>query len=96
MSVVALVIAPSIAMTSDGLASYNSENDTIENVEIVKEVKVEMNKNDDGTVKAVVTMVITENGEESTTYETFEGSEAEVKSNIDALKDKNMHLKTGV
>ena len=85
MSVVALVIAPSIAITSDGLASYNSENDTIENVEIVKEVKVDMNKNDDGTVKAIVTTVTTENGEESTIYQTFEGSEAEVKTRIKAL-----------
>ena len=69
MSVVALVIAPSIAINSEGLASYNIEQDTIENVEITKEVKVNMTNNDDGTVKAVVTTVTNENGEESTSYE---------------------------
>ena len=87
MSVVALVIAPSIAITSEGIAAYNSEQDAIENIEVLKEVKVEVSNNEDGTVKAVVTTVTSENGEESTAYETFEGSEAEVKANIDALKD---------
>lgn len=96
MSVVALVIAPSIAITSEGLASYNSEQDTIENTEITKEVKVKMTNNDDGTVKAVITTVTNENGEESTSYETFNGSEAEVKANIDALRGITQNFKTSV
>ena len=89
MSVVALVIAPSIAVTSDALTAYN---DNAEKVEVTKEVKVEMNKNEDGTFKAVVTTVTNENGEETTAYETFEGSEAEVKANIDALKEDGRNI----
>ncbi len=89
MSVVALVIAPSIAMTSDTLTAYN---DNTEKIEMTKEVKVEMNKNEDGTFKAVVTTVTYENGEETTAYETFEGPEAEVKANIDALKEDGRNI----
>ncbi|MDO5979647.1 sodium-translocating pyrophosphatase [Flavivirga spongiicola] len=86
MSVVALVIAPSIALSSDVVTAYVSEGNEIENVAISKEVKVEMINNDDGTVKAIVTTVTIEDGEESTSYETFNGSASEVKANIEALK----------
>ena len=88
MSVVALVIAPSIAITAEGLAAYTEEKEATELVaqNISKEVKVEMNEIEDGTFKAVVTTVINKNGEESTTYETFKGTEAEVKANVKALK----------
>ncbi len=85
MSVVALVIAPSIAITSEGLASYNSDKGAIENVNMHKEVKVKMTTNSDGTVKAVVTTITTENDEETTSYKTFSGNEEEVKANIDIL-----------
>ncbi|WP_242134439.1 sodium-translocating pyrophosphatase [Aestuariivivens marinum] len=88
MSVVALVIAPSIAMTSDTLTAYNSSTSQVE--EVSKEVKVKMTANDDGTVKAVVTTVTTKNGETFTAYETFEGTEGEVKNSIEALKT-NVH-----
>ena len=84
MSVVALVIAPSISMTSDTLTAYNSSTNQVE--EVSKEVKVKMTTNDDGTVKAVVTTVTTKNGETFTAYETFEGTESEVKISIEALK----------
>ena len=86
MSVVALVIAPSIALSSDVVTAYVSGNDQIENVEVVKNVKVEMTKNEDGTVKAIVTTNTKANGEESTQYETFEGTEEEVKTKIEALE----------
>ncbi|WP_223548984.1 sodium-translocating pyrophosphatase [Aestuariivivens sp. NBU2969] len=88
MSVVALVIAPSIAMTSDTLTAYNSSTSEVE--EVFKEVKVKMTTNDDGTVTAVVTTVTTKNGETFTAYETFEGTEGEVKNSIEALKT-NVH-----
>ncbi|WP_242130692.1 sodium-translocating pyrophosphatase [Aestuariivivens marinum] len=88
MSVVALVIAPSIAMTSDTLTAYNSSTSQVE--EVSKEVKVKMTANDDGTVTAVVTTVTTKNGETFTAYETFEGTEGEVKNSIEALKT-NVH-----
>ncbi len=86
MSVVALVIAPSIAISADSLTAYADTNNATEQVEVSKEVKVEMTKNDDGTTKAVVTTVTTKNGESSTSYETFEGAEAEVKAKVEALK----------
>ncbi|WP_370479317.1 sodium-translocating pyrophosphatase [Tamlana flava] len=89
MSVVALVIAPSIALSSDVVTAYVSENNQMENVEVVKNVKVEMTKNDDGTVKAIVTTITTKDGEKSTEYETFEGLEEEVKIKIEAL-EKNI------
>jgi K(+)-stimulated pyrophosphate-energized sodium pump len=86
MSVVALVIAPSIALDSEVVTAYVSNN-TPENIEMTREVKVEMTKNDDGTVKAIVTTVTSNNGEQSTSYETFEGAEADVKASIKALND---------
>lgn len=89
MSVVALVIAPSIALSSDVVTAYVSEN-APEKVEITKEVKVAMHNNDDGTVKAVVTTITTNNGEKSTSYETFQGGEAEVKASIAALNNKEI------
>lgn len=89
MSVVALVIAPSIALSSDVVTAYVSEN-TPEKVEITKEVKVDMHNNVDGTVKAIVTTVTTNNGEKSTSYETFQGEEAEVKASIAALNNKEI------
>ncbi|WP_372752355.1 sodium-translocating pyrophosphatase [Mariniflexile sp.] len=87
MSVVALVIAPSIALNSEIVNAYVSES-APEKIEIFKEVKVDMHKNDDGTVKAVVTTIINNNGVKSTSYETFQGAEADVKEKIASLKDK--------
>ncbi|GGZ90740.1 sodium-translocating pyrophosphatase [Algibacter mikhailovii] len=87
MSVVALVIAPSIALSSDVVTAYISEGNEIEQVEVTKEVKIEMTDNEDGTVKAVKTTVTTENGNESTRYETFTGTEAEVKAQIEAAAE---------
>ena len=87
MSVVALVIAPSIAMSSDAVTAYASNDVKVENVDVSKEVKVIMDSNEDGTVKATVTTVITENGEESTQTETFEGEEDDVKAKLEALKE---------
>ncbi|MFI1744332.1 sodium-translocating pyrophosphatase [Thalassobellus sediminis] len=96
MSVVALVIAPSIAMNSEVVTAYVSEGNDTELVAISKEVKVDMTNNEDGTVKAVVTTVTTENGEKSTSYETFEGAEDEVKSSIDLLKGLTLNYNTTV
>jgi K(+)-stimulated pyrophosphate-energized sodium pump len=83
MSIVALVIAPSIALSADGVTAYASNaNDSIS-----KEVKVEMNQNEDGTYKAIVTTTTSENEETKTDYQVIEGTEAEVKAKLDALKD---------
>ena len=70
------------------MSAYASNDVDIEKVEISKEVKVNMQSNDDGTVKATVTTVTSENGKESTNTQTFEGTETEVEAKIDALKDE--------
>jgi K(+)-stimulated pyrophosphate-energized sodium pump len=86
MSVVALVIAPSLVSDAT-VTAYTSENNIeVEQVEVLKDVKVDMTKNDNGTAKAVVTTVTTKKGESSTSYETFEGTEAEVKASIATIK----------
>lgn len=88
MSVVALVIAPSIMLEPGSVSAY-AVNNTPQAVEMTKEVKVEMTKGDDGIFQAVVTTVTTENGDKHTSYETFKGTEAEVKASLDALKEKS-------
>ncbi|MEC3907644.1 sodium-translocating pyrophosphatase [Tamlana sp. 2201CG12-4] len=95
MSVVALVIAPSLVDT-DAVSAYVNGGEDTEQVAVSKEVKVEMNTNDDGTVKAVKTTVTTENGEVSTTYETFSGSEAEVKAQIEASNEVTKSFTTSI
>ncbi|KAB1067903.1 sodium-translocating pyrophosphatase [Tamlana haliotis] len=91
MSVVALVIAPSIAISADALTAYNSEEEIIEQVEVIsvtKEVTVDITDNEDGTIKAVVTTVTTTDDDVATSYTTFHGTEEEVKARIDALKSE--------
>ncbi|OYX26290.1 MAG: sodium-translocating pyrophosphatase [Flavobacteriales bacterium 32-35-8] len=88
MSVVALVIAPSIALDNEIMTAYVS-NDEVQKEIVSKEVKVDMMENEDGTYKAVVTTVITQDGEMSTSYENFTGTEAEVKANVETFKKKN-------
>jgi K(+)-stimulated pyrophosphate-energized sodium pump len=90
MSVVALVIAPSIAISSDTLTAY-AEQKVI--TEVQKEVHVEMNKSDDGLVKAVVTITSMENGVDNTRELIFEGSEEEVKAQIEALPETDKKAK---
>ena len=78
MSVVALVIAPSIALSVDNTAMH-SQNVNIEIHEtgdtVKKEVKVVIN--DDGDKKATVTTTTTIDGEENVVTETLEGEEVE-------------------
>lgn len=86
MSVVALVIAPSIALSPDKLSAYVSNPNT-EKIEITKEVKVDMDEIEDGVFKAVVSTMTIKNGVTSTSYETFKGTEAEVKASVEAAKN---------
>jgi len=91
MSVVALIIAPSIALTSHEMSAYAvNTGDTVS-----KEVKVVMNQNEDGTYKALVTTTTTENGEAMTQEQTFEGTEAEVKDKVEALKGIEVSVEKG-
>ncbi len=90
MSVVALVIAPSIALSSDEVTAFAANE--AENTSISKEVKVEMSQNEDGTYKASVTTTTTKNGEAVTEEQTFEGTQAEVQAKLDALKDAEVKV----
>lgn len=89
MSVVALVIAPSIALPSEEIMTAYIPDDSIQKEIVIQEVKVNMMENEDGTYKAVVTTVTTKNEETSTSYENFTGTEAEVKAEIEAFKNRN-------
>ncbi len=97
MSVVALVIAPSIALNADEVSSYVASQDQMEVVgkEIKKEVKVNIDENDDGRAKAIVTTTTTENGEKTIKEEVFEGTMEEVKAKIDALEDVDVNIEKG-
>ncbi len=90
MSVVALVIAPSIAISSDSLTAYAEQKGV---AEVKKEVLVEMNKNEDGLVKAVVTITTKENGVDETRELVFEGSEDEVKAQLEELQKADAKVK---
>ena len=84
MSVVALVIAPSIALDVNAVSAYVKEATPVEVVsqEISKQVEVEMTKNDDGTVEAKVITTTTENGETVVDEQIFTGTEEEVRAQI--------------
>ncbi len=61
--------------------------------EVKKEVHVEMKKNDDGLVKAVVTITTMENGTENIRELIFEGSEEEVNAQIESLNETDNNAK---
>ncbi|MFY0603070.1 MAG: sodium-translocating pyrophosphatase [Flavobacteriaceae bacterium] len=61
-----------------------------------KTVKVEMTKNEDGTVKAVVTTSTTENGETVTKDEVFEGTKEEVEQKVKAFQTTLENVKIKV
>jgi K(+)-stimulated pyrophosphate-energized sodium pump len=96
MSVVALVIAPSIALSADEVAEYARENAPTEMVshEISKEVQVMMSTNEDGSVKAVVTTTTTENETITVDEKVFEGTAEEVKAEIKNLKNVKVEVIT--
>ncbi len=98
MSVVALVIAPSIAVSSDTMTAYNMDKMTSEVVttQMEKRVEVKMDKNDDGLTTAVITTTTTENGEESVSEQVFEGTEEEVKAKIEAFNATSNGVKVKV
>ena len=89
MSVVALVIAPSIALSSDAVSSYNMEKMGTEKVEqsMQKEVKVTMEENEDGSVTAKVITTTTKDGEEMVDEKVFSGTMEEVEAQIEAMNE---------
>jgi len=82
---IGLVIAPI-------LGEHTIEGQELNTETIEKEISITMDTNDDGTAKAVVTKIDTENGKESSAEQVFEGTEAEVKAQVEALK--NVDVKT--
>ena len=113
MSVVALVIAPSIALSVEsGMANSKEMNIWIDKDgqkheissdkeihfsdaegqdHVKKQIEVKMENEGDVTV-ATVTTTTTENGTESEEVKKFKGTEAEVKAKIEALKSEGLHL----
>lgn len=94
MSVVALVIAPSIAIDIQNTTPANGTEITVEgtndSAKGTKEIKVQMIKQDDGTFKAVVTTTTTVNGEVKTDEQIFIGTEEEVKAQINKFKEADV------
>ncbi|WP_289063316.1 sodium-translocating pyrophosphatase [uncultured Zobellia sp.] len=76
MSVVALVIAPSIAMNATGMAD----------VENTKEIKIEMNAIDTNMAEATIAYTTVVNGEKLIQEKVFKGTESTVKSQLMAFE----------
>jgi K(+)-stimulated pyrophosphate-energized sodium pump len=93
---IGLVIAPILgghsSEESHEINANTIEAQSISNEVIEKEIIVKMDANDDGITKAVVKTIMTENGKEISTEQVFEGTEAEVKAQIKALKDVDIKI----
>ncbi len=90
MSVVALVIAPSIAVSSDAMSAYTEGGDQ---AEIKKEIMVELTETDAGMVSATVVTTVDKNGVTNLEEVTFTGTEEEVKAQVEALESKEENTK---
>jgi K(+)-stimulated pyrophosphate-energized sodium pump len=93
---IGLVIAPILgghsSEESHEINVNTIEVQSISNEVIEKEITVKMDANDDGITKAVVKTTMTENGKEISTEQVFEGTEAEVKTQIKALEDVDIKI----
>ncbi len=84
MSVVALVIAPSIALDiSSGMASTSIE------VQSNKNVTINMNSTSQDLAEATISYTTLINGEEVTEEKTFKGTKEEVKTQLEAFEKKS-------
>ncbi|NNK88034.1 MAG: sodium-translocating pyrophosphatase [Flavobacteriaceae bacterium] len=90
MSVVALVIAPSIALSVD-----SSDQAMAQLTDMKKEVLIEMESNDDGSFKATVTTTTNKDGEETTDEQVIEGTEDEVNAKLAELEAEGIHVEHG-
>ncbi len=87
MSVVALVIAPSIAISADSMMAYNEDKVATELVEkqMEQQIRVEMSNTEDGAFKAIVTSSVDDNGVMTETVKEFTGAtKEEVKAQVEA------------
>ncbi len=96
MSVVALVIAPSIAVDTDAVTAYANENTPNEVVadlvEVSKDVEVTLTVNSDNTMNAVVVTDTLKNGEIITVKEEFTGTEEEITSKLKGLEGRQVNV----
>jgi K(+)-stimulated pyrophosphate-energized sodium pump len=95
---IGLVIAPILGGHS---AEANLHKETIEvtanieadmNSNAERNVNVNMTMNEDGTIKAVVSYSVTENGKTITKEEGFEGTKKEVDAAVDAFLNENVDV----
>ena len=95
---IGLVIAPILGGHS---AENNEHSETIEvtvnttndqDSEAIKDVRVNMTKNDDESFSAVVTYSVTENGKTTSKEESFNGTEEEVSNAVDIFIDENVDV----
>ena len=96
---IGLVIAPILGGHS---AENNEHSETTMEVTVnatsdkdskaIKDIRVNMTKNDDGSFNAVVTYSVTENGETTTKEESFNGTEEEVDAAIDVFINENVDV----
>ncbi len=83
MSVVALVIAPSIAMSETGMAATGN----------AKEIQIEMTADKGDLAEATIAYTSVVNGEKVTEEKTFTGTQAEVKSQLEAFENTMVESK---
>ncbi|HEA22356.1 MAG TPA: sodium-translocating pyrophosphatase [Pricia antarctica] len=83
MSVVALVIAPSIALTETGMASTGNE----------KEIQIEMTADNGDLAEATIAYSSVVNGEKVTEQKTFSGTRADVKRQLEAFESTTVESK---
>jgi len=83
MSVVALVIAPSIALSSEAASTYAADK-MVEDAK--KEVRVQMEKGDDGMATATITTTTSKDGIENTSEKVIKGTETEVMAEIEKIQ----------
>jgi K(+)-stimulated pyrophosphate-energized sodium pump len=62
---------------------------------ISKEVKVDIQENEDGTSKAIITTTTTENGESKTEEKVVEGTLEEIKEKIKTMENMDVEIKDG-
>ncbi|WP_445456862.1 sodium-translocating pyrophosphatase [Flavobacterium sp. HNIBRBA15423] len=79
---------PNCKMLQGGevIHSLDHEGHNHNHAEVTREIKVEKTKNEDGTVKAIVSITEIVDGKETITEKLFEGTEVEVNTAIDALE----------
>ena len=95
---IGLVIAPILGGHS---AENNEHSETIEvtvnstneqDSEAIKDVRVNMTKNDDGSFSAVVIYSVTENGKTTSKEQSFNGTKKEVSNAVDIFLDENVDV----